>query len=877
MLNVETVVNAQTATIINDGQNGLPAVLETCGPDDLLDFVNPSSQVIDLGLGFPPAADDNDQDVYACTRYTLNVGDTYVQLDTEIFNDELTPLPMIVGDWMNAGGELDMYGRPNEGVGAALLAPLGALAFTGYAEGIDYHYTTTPSVGATNYVTISGVTVILHHTDMLTLLFTGLTDFIVPAGGSAHTVRYFGVGDGSSSNAVDLENAVKGNVTATIEGLVTVGGVPAAGAHVSVGTLDDTGRIKELVTRLTTDEAGRFSGTAVIANPVVNYGVVAGLSGALYENGALEPPVRIIALDVPDEVVSVDFLLPESGRIQVNVTDQAGAVPARVTLVGFDPSPEPIIPGPSFPGLGGGDLGLFNDVSDIHPFGVAAVAYADAEGEVTFEVEPGDYQLYVSRGPEYSLFETPVTVTGGQTTAVVAQIARVLDTPGFVSGDFHVHGINSADSRVSHRRRVLGYAADGIDNLVMTDHHVHTDLGPTIAELGLSRFVGSTVGEEITTFDYGHYNAYPLRVDPSRPSKGSTDWAVAAPPGQDFPNPDTGSPSFNATPAELADLATQGANSLPDSTIQVNHIGSHFNPLQIDTGVDPIQDDLDATERLQRRLDPAAGNLFHPFPAMELWNGDSRGAQSEFLDQRIGIWMNLLSAGYSTTAIADTDSHKFNSLRSAGAATWTAASPGADAPDTFDSAEVARSVTAGKAVGGQGLYVQARLRATDGSGDIADLTAAGKTSMTDASGHVTLEIDVQAPLWAEYDTIEIYANATTTRVLQSYNYTATPTLTLVSAADFAVNEVVVDSGVDGASRWTTTHSENFVGLTEDTWFIVVVKGTDGVSRPMFPVYASDLDAGMNTTLADLTDGNLDQGGVMALGFTNALYFQAPLP
>jgi len=180
-------------------------------------------------------------------------------------------------------------------------------------------------------------------------------------------------------------------------------------------------------------------------------------------------------------------------------------------------------------------------------------------------------------------------------------------------------------------------------------------------------------------------------------------------------------------------------------------------------------------------------------------------------------------------------------------------------------------------VGGKGLYVQARLRATDGSGDIADLTAAGKTSMTDASGHVTLEIDVQAPLWAEYDTIEIYANATTTRVLQSYNYTATPTLTLVSAADFAVNEVVVDSGVDGASRWTTTHSENFVGLTEDTWFIVVVKGTDGVSRPMFPVYASDLDAGMNTTLADLTDGNLDQGGVMALGFTNALYFQAPLP
>jgi hypothetical protein len=46
---------------------------------------------------------------------------------------------------------------------------------------------------------------------------------------------------------------------------------------------------------------------------------------------------------------------------------------------------------------------------------------------------------------------------------------------------------------------------------------------------------------------------------------------------------------------------------------------------------------------------------------------------------------------------------------------------------------------------------------------------------------------------------------------------------------------------------------------------------------MFPVYPDDIDydadAGVNSSLADLVDGNLGEGGVMALGATNALYFE----
>ena len=55
--------------------------------------------------------------------------------------------------------------------------------------------------------------------------------------------------------------------------------------------------------------------------------------------------------------------------------------------------------------------------------------------------------------------------------------------------------------------------------------------------------------------------------------------------------------------------------------------------------------------------------------------------------------------------------------------------------------------------------------------------------------------------------------------------------------------------------------------------MVVVKGTDGQCAPMFPIYPDDITQAANTTLAQLVDGNVGQGGVMALGATNALYFE----
>ncbi|MAE95030.1 MAG: hypothetical protein CL910_10250, partial [Deltaproteobacteria bacterium] len=203
----------------------------------------------------------------------------------------------------------------------------------------------------------------------------------------------------------------------------------------------------------------------------------------------------------------------------------------------------------------------------------------------------------------------------------------------------------------------------------------------------------------------------------------------------------------------------------------------------------------------------------------------------------------------------------------------------------------------GRVVGGQGIYVQTRLLAQDGSGGIADLTLGGSTDVTSTNGNVDLEIRVQAPTWAAFDTIEIYANAATTPVDPLNPYLFVPAAGSAQVlAEGDCNPVTTGDGdfdlsvvnvhpVSGADRLDTTVVVPFVGLTQDTWFVVLVKGSDGSCSPMFPVFPSDLAAGSNTTLANLLDGNVGESGTMPLGVTNALYadvdgtpgFQPPNP
>ena len=906
MMNIEQAINAQTVEIVNDGQDGTAAIVRSCGPDDLLDDINPSSQVVELGAIFPVGVNDVDYDAIGCTEYRLDPQTRTVEVVTTVENLSPDDFGLFPGDFMNASGELEQWtpvatAAPatvikNAGVGE-MLANFGirAMGFYGFkeAEGVDYALLepAPPEVSVpSSSFTTSGVSFIVHGNTIPSVLLGGQPKFTVPAGGTNSFRRWFEVGDGSAGNAIESYVDVIGLANGTLRGCVreAVTNAPIAGARVAARDIvtSPPGQARNVVrSHYVTDATGCYEGRV----PTGTYQVAAGKEGYPYEGGLSTPTNHPVTIASGGTVVQ-DIVLPQTGRLHVNAVDHTSTpVPARVGVVGFDPSPEVTLTATAISANDTKTQLLYDRTVDALPTALSRTEYSNAAGVVDIALEPGTYQIAVSRGSEYSLFTQQVTITAGNTSTVNAQIARVVDTTGTISADYHVHMIDSPDSRISRKNRIESFAGEGVDDIIATDHAAVTDLDSQIAALGFTSFVNSTPGEEVTSFDYGHFNAYPQGQDPSQPqTQGATDHAGAAPPGQDFPS----NGYFNLSPAQIEAAAIgKPQNAGKETVVQINHIDSHFNPLHIDTSQTPPTSVLDglafdvngdplSNNPLFFRLDPSITNFFHHFAALELWNGYTTAHQNQFLLQRIGIWMNLLNQGLPTTAISDTDTHKFHNLETGGARSWTPSST--DAPSGVVDVEIARAVRAGKMVGGQGIYVQTRLVATDGSGGTASLTGVvpfgtqpatlqAGTLVTVTNGAVDLEIHVQAPTWAPYDEIEIYRNAATQVAVSNGGtptlFTAVPTSTLIANTDFSVDTVPVN----GSQRLETHKTVNLTGLSEDEWIVVLVKGTQGISAPMFPVMTDGVSLAQNPTLAALEAVTATENGIRALGTTNALY------
>src|SRR3989338_1256912 len=132
------------------------------------------------------------------------------------------------------------------------------------------------------------------------------------------------------------------------------------------------------------------------------------------------------------------------------------------------------------------------------------------------ELELGFYRFVFSHGTEYSVVERDVNVNaGGAVTLEQIILKKVVDSKVFVSSDFHIHALPSADSAFSIERRALAAAADGLDVLQSSDHDFLTDYAPVVAKLikeGILKpdSIQTLVGDEITPNHFGHIHAFPL-------------------------------------------------------------------------------------------------------------------------------------------------------------------------------------------------------------------------------------------------------------------------------------------------------------------------------------------------------------------------------
>lgn len=230
-----------------------------------------------------------------------------------------------------------------------------------------------------------------------------------------------------------------------------------------------------------------------------------------------------------------DLVLPRPALLSAVVVDETGRpLPSKISVEGiYDYDPKGQVRLFLFD-LKVGERTRKTDFVPDDPNDPSTRRYLEAvffapDGRGGRAIRPGHYTVYASRGPEYDLAATEVDLLPGKSTEVRLKLTHLMNTPGYLSADLHVHCQNSIDSDMKYDERVASYAAEGVDFLASTDHNYVTDLGPTVQALRLSDWLKTTVGLEVTTLEMGHFNAYPLEFQPGPMTHGSFAWFKHAP------------------------------------------------------------------------------------------------------------------------------------------------------------------------------------------------------------------------------------------------------------------------------------------------------------------------------------------------------------
>ncbi len=681
--------------IENDGTNGQPAVLVVRGYGN--DFLALTQLINENLLGdnrdFPTLLFES--------RYILEPDANYVTITTTVQNvnfegdpiewngaEQLlgTAVPIPFGDVAlfgagnhvflphEAGYDLryrleDIYGSGQYSLPAlpGLVADFIASSGPGVSYGLALEPVDDP---ARNFAMSSGqfedANLGSMHVPFIASAFTGVFQVVppvlepndgVPGGPDEFSfTRYFIVGNGDVASVSDTVYALRGTPVATLSGELfeETTRQPLEGAEILI---ERAGGQK--VTQCTPDANGKWRANL----PEGDYLVRAFMEGRAASG--------YTAVTVGPDGAFLRLTLPAEARVTVNVSATGeGRIPAKATLVGvydetntgkdtkeflFDLS---IGEAWRFTDLETDDAGNPNTRRYMETF-----AYA-RNGSVTLVGRPGTYTVVVSHGPEYTVAQQVVTLRPGQTEVVNAELTRVVDTTGYVAGDFHLHTRFSLDSSYSVHDSLIGYAAEGLEYVVSTDHNFVVDFAPVLVDLEYQHRMQSAVGLELTTIDRGHFNAFPLEVQAPKliptanennpggydntiaaRTQGSFQWALR-PPDDIFadlrqlgrrtpPAPDCVASSAVTFPLDviLGSKAPQGplaGDECPRDTlpivIQVNHprdsILGYFEQYGIDQDIlEPVPAQSLFAPKLSHHPEFAAENFSWNFDAMEVFNG----------------------------------------------------------------------------------------------------------------------------------------------------------------------------------------------------------------------------------------------------------------
>jgi len=561
--------------------------------------------------------------------------------------------------------------------------------------------------------------------------------------------RYFIIGSGDVATVRDTAYELLDQEVGKLSGRVLERPSLAPVAGASVMVLDQAGNP---INQIDTDERGNF-----------RCSLAPGVYRATVVHGHRRLPTPEVFAVKADVGTYLELALDAPARIAVTVNDDQGRrIPARVTLVGV--SDERDLGLPTHESLYHAEIGepfrytdMIPDTADPATRRFIEAVFIGHDGTVTGEARPGRYDVYVSRGPEYSVSLASVELKPDQVVAVAATLSRHIDTRGYISGDFHIHSEGSLDSAAWLRPRIIDAAAEGLELAVSTDHNYVTDFAPTIAALDLEQWLTSMIGIELTTLELGHFNAFPLDYQIGPITHGSFSWA-----------------------GKTADEIFSGLRDLGDEStiVQVNHprdtLLGYFYQFRFDNetmqlngqsgliapnpethpefAVDSFSWDFDAIEVLNGKHLEQVHNYRVPevlpppplpaeVPAAGELLRDEDGAVAFF--GAADDWLALLEAGMVYTAIGNSDSHKLRRGEIGYPRTYVGVPD--DRPASVSHDDVMAGLRRRDAIMTYCPFVRMRVGEVGIGG-----TAEGR------DGRITVSVDVQTTTWCRPDVVNLY-------------------------------------------------------------------------------------------------------------------------
>jgi len=599
--------------------------------------------------------------------YILEPGSSVLEIRATVVNDRSTPVTVGVANMLLMGDGAPLFSR-----GAGFNKDL--------MDGKSFPWFAAPA-GKVSYSWFIPGGEMEVHSRIGRLVVSKIGSISAPADDSASLSIFLAVGDGDVASALErMYESIDGSKYGVIAGKCVSASTGKPAPHVTVHVFTDRGEYEN-------QAVSGADGSFRLALPAGSYILQAGL----YEIDDSEK----VAVDVASGLEkTLEIKTGDPAVLDIEVRDGTGKpIPATVSFKALNKIPSRFDSSVYFVNRNGG--GFYKN-------------YFAHGGRGEVAIKPGRYDVYVSHGFEYEYKKIELEAGPGERIVKRVSLDRVVDTGGYLCGDFHLHAAPSFDSDDKLDEKVAGLAAAGVEVPVSTDHDRNTDYTPSIARLGLVEIMKSIVGDELTTKRLGHFNAYPLAYDPFRRNEGAVDW-------------------YGMKGGEIFEAFRK--DSPKDVVVQINHPRSPTLGYFALIGLDP--------ETCKAAY---ADEFSLNFDTMEVLNGSNYdNMRRAALD-----WYCFLNRGKRVTGLGNSDSHRVFELQ-VGYPRNYVQSPAEEAGEMVEK-EFIRSIKDQKVTVSAGPFITVEVNG--GEGGMGDV-------VTDTDGTVELGIKVQAASWVEVSKLRI--------------------------------------------------------------------------------------------------------------------------